>query len=260
MYPKIFDAMLLDVVMPSATHNIMLAFGSINLLLAGWFFIVEIKRRKDWVPLYAFIGGGCIVIAEPLADILFSAFYPVHGAIGYIDLLGRAVPLIIGMNYFWYMALPPIYFLKRLEQGLTTASFWRLYLVVFMFAEAGELLGVNVGAWYYYGPHPFVVFGVPQWVVFVYSGFLVTLCAGLHFMVTNLDRRQHWIIIPGMLFFYVAGFATLSLPTADAMLTTDNPVWIYIGGTASIALTLLLTYVVSQIFCINGKRALAKST
>jgi len=96
-------------------------------------------------------------------------------------------------------------------------------------------------------------------VTFVYSGFLFVLCAGLYYMATYLDRRYHWTIILGMLFFYVAGYASLSLPAADAMLTTDDPVWIYLGCTASIVFSLLLIHILAKVFCVDSSSAMANT-
>src|SRR5262245_3282331 len=112
---------------PAGPQAILIVLSLLVFVLAVWFVATEIRRRGDWVPLYAFIGGGLIVVYEPLGDILVSVLYPIQGQIGWITLFGRKIPLFIGVLYFWYMSVPALYFLRRVEQGLTRASLWRLY-------------------------------------------------------------------------------------------------------------------------------------
>jgi hypothetical protein len=255
MNPRILEEVPWDAAMPAGPQAVLIALSILMFALSVWFIVAEIRRRGDWVPLYAFVGGGLVIIYEPLGDILASVLYPIHGQIGWIDLFGRKIPLFIGVLYFWYMSVPAIYFLKRVEEGLTKAALWRLYFMTLAVAIAIELFGVNLDAWIYYGPHPYVVFGVPLWCPLTYSGFLMTISIGLHAMVHSLDRRHHWLIALGVPVFMSGGHAACSLPAAAAMFTTTEPLWIWLGGTASIAMSLLLVYTASQIYCVDSARA-----
>jgi hypothetical protein len=252
MNPKILDQVPWDAVMPAGPQSILIALSVLLFALSLWYIVIEIRRRGDWVPLYAFLGGGLIIVYEPLGDILVSVLYPIHGQIGWIDMFGRQIPLFIGVLYFWYMSVPALYFLRRVEQGLTKAALWRLYGMTLAIAIAIELFGVNLDAWVYYGPHPYVLFGVPLWCPLTYSAFLMTISMGLHAMVQALDRRHHWLIVLGVPLFMSGGHAACALPAAAAMFTTSDPLWIALGGAASIGLSLLLVYTASQIFCVDA--------
>jgi hypothetical protein len=255
MNPKILDLVPWSAEMPSLPQTILISVSCVLFVLAGVFVIAESRRRRDWIPVYAFIGGGLTIIYEPLGDILASVLYPIHGQIGWINLFGREIPLFIGVLYFWYMSVPAIYFLKKLEQGLTRANLWRLYALTVVLAIGIEMFGVNLHAWIYYGPHPFVVLGVPLWCPVTYSSFLITISIGLHAMSTALPRGQHWLIIFGVPLCMIGGHCATALPTAAAMFSTDDPVWIWLGGAVSFALSLLLVYAVSVVFCTASKPA-----
>lgn len=254
MNPEILNQVPWGAVMPSTPQNVLDIAVFIIFLLALWFVAIEVKRRKDWVPVYAMIGGGLSILYEPLGDILVSVLYPLQGQHTWIDLFGRKIPAFIGLDYFWYMSVPAIYFVRRLEQGtLTQASLWRMFFFSLLLATAIELVGVNLDAWIYYGTQPFVFYGVPiVWPV-TYSGFLMTISIGLQLMSTNLDRKHHWVIMFLTPIFMAGGHMVLALPTAAAMFTTSDPFWIYVGGTTTIALTLLLVHVSGLVYCVDSK-------
>jgi len=249
MNPEILEIVPWQAPMPSTPQTVLITLTVSVALASIWFIFKETKRRKDWIPVYAFLGAGLSVVYEPLGDMLVSAFYPMEGQIGWIKLFGRQIPLFIGVLYFWYMSVPAIYFLKRLETGISTGVLWRMYLFTMALAIGIELFGVNVDAWIYYGPHPFMVFGVPLWATFTYGGFTIAIAVGLHLIATNIDRKHHWIIIPAIPLFLIAGHCPLSLPTAAAMFSTDNPVWIWLGGSITIGLSLLFVHVISLVYC-----------
>lgn len=244
-----------DAPMPAGPQAILIGLSATMFVLGLWFVALECRRRGDWVPAYAFIGGGLIIIYEPLGDILASVLYPVHGQVGWITLFGRQIPLFIGLLYFWYMSVPALYFLRRAEQGMSRASLWRMYFFSLAIAIGIELAGVNVGAWIYYGPHPYVVFGVPLWCPVTYSGFLMTISIGLHLMATRLLRRSHWLVMFGVPVAMCGGHLAMALPAAAAMFSTAQPQWIWLGGTMSIAMSLLTVHFASLVYCKNPELA-----
>ncbi len=184
---------------------------------------------------------------------LASVLYPVNGQIGWIDMFGRKIPMFIGALYFWYMAVPAVYFVRRVEQGLTRAALWRMTLFSFVLATGIEIYGVNLDAWIYYGPHPYRFFGVPLWCTVTYSAFLTGISIGLQLMSRHLDRKHHWLAIFGVPLFMAGTHMVISLPASAAMFTTMDPFWIWTGATMSIALSLLLTYVAGLLFCTDAK-------
>jgi hypothetical protein len=109
---------------------------------------------------------------------------------------------------------------------------------------------VQLDAWIYYGPHPYMMAGVPLWCPMTYSAFLMTISFGLYAMATQLPKRHHWLIVFGLPLCMAGGHCATALPTAAAMFSTTNPAWIWLGGTASIALSLMLVHIASLVFCV----------
>ena len=255
MNPKILDLVPWDAVMPAGPQNLLLGLSLTLFVAALWFVRVEINRRNDWVPLYAFIGGGLAIFYEPLGDMLVCALYPINGQVGWIDVFGRSIPMFIGLLYFWYMSVPAIFFLRSLERGLTKAVWWRQYALLIVLAVGIEIYGVSQAAWVYYGTHAYVVFGVPLWAPFTYAGFTMSICIGLHLMSTQLDRKHHWLIIPGLPLFMTGGHLAVTLPASTAVFTTSDPLWLWIGATMTIMLSVGIAWVISLIYCSDSKRA-----
>ncbi|MEQ8515056.1 MAG: hypothetical protein RIC38_05570 [Chromatocurvus sp.] len=252
MMPTIFSEIPWSAEMPATPQLILTVICFLVWILAAWFVRSECRRRGDRLPLYAFIGAGLVIIYEPLGDVLANVLYPVNGQWTWIDLMGRPIPVFIGLLYFWYMSVPGLYFLKRQEEGLTKRELWMLYARSLALATAIELYGVNVDSWIYYGDHAYRVFGVPLWCPITYSGFLVSISAGLYLMATRLPRSHQWLVIFGLPAFMAGGHMVCALPASAALLTTNNPIWIWTGATASIGLSFLSLYVLGNALCTDG--------
>lgn len=254
MNPKILDLVPWDAVMPVGPQRLLIALSLTLFVLAVWFVVVEVKRRNDWVPLYAFIGGGLAVVYEPLGDMLVCALYPLHGQIGWINVFGRSIPMFIGVLYFWYMSVPAIYFLRKLDSGMSQASLWANYWLLIGLAIGIEVYGVSQSAWVYYGTHAYVIFGVPLWAPFTYAGFTLSICIGLHLLSTQLERKYHWLIVPGLPLFMAGGHLAITLPASAAVFTTSDPLWLWFGATLTIVLSIGMAWVLSMVYCVNNKQ------
>lgn len=259
MTPQILNEVPWDAAMPSGPQNLLIALSLLVFAAALWFVRVEVKRRGDRVPVYAFIGAGLAVAYEPLGDMLVCALYPLHGQIGWVTLFGRSVPLFIGVLYFWYMSVPGLYFLRQLENGYSKAKFWRDYWLMVVIAIAIELYGVSQHAWVYYGAHAYVLFGVPLWAPFTYAGFSLAICIGLQAMTARLDRRHHWLVVFGLPLCMWGGHLAVTMPASAAVFSTSEPVWLWIGATITIALSIGLAWAMTLVYCADGRLGTAKS-
>ena len=235
--------------MPQGPQLFFIIFNAAILIAAIVFVVSELRRRKDAVPLFIFIGAGLAIFYEPLGDMLVSALYPHQHQIVWINTFGRKIPLFIGLLYFWYMSVPTLIFLRALEKGLTTRLVWTMYATTIAIATAYELLGVNLGAWLYYGEHAFQVFGVPLWAAFTYGGFCFVLCAGTDILLKVLDRSQQWLLIPALPLLLAGGHCALALPGATPMFSDWSMAWRYAGASLSIGLSMVLVWGVSKAYC-----------
>jgi hypothetical protein len=238
-----------DIVMPAGAQLAFIALNSAIALLALWFVAAETRRRRDLLPVFVLIGAGLAVFYEILGDTLVGAFYPMQGQIGWVQTLGRSVPLFIGVLYFWYMSVPTLYFLRSVEQGLTRSKLWKMYAFAFTFAVAYEVIGVNQGAWLYYGPQAFDFFGVPLWAPATYTGFMFVLGVGVHLLEKALPARHYWLLVPALPMLLAGGHCALALPGALALYGTDNALLIQLGAAGSVALSLVLVWAIGLVFC-----------
>lgn len=255
MTPSIVAQVPWDAVMPALPQSALIALNSAIALLALWFLGAEVRRRRDWIPVYVLLGAGPAVFYEPLGDMLVSVLYPIRGQIGWIDTFGRQIPLFIGVLYFWYMSVPAVFFLRAVERGLNTRKLWLMYWAVFGFALGYELVGVNLGAWIYYGPQAFVLFGVPVWAPFTYTGFVVAQCVGVQLIVSTFRSDRHWLIVAAVPLLLAGGHCALALPAASAMWSTDNGIWIWSGAALTIALSIALVWAAGLIYCGDAHEA-----
>ena len=229
-------------VMPSTAQDVFLVVMSLFALATIAFSLYEARRRHDAVPIYLLIGAAIAILYEPLGDALVLAFYPVRHQTGWISMLGHGVPLFIEILYFWYFCPFVLVFMRLAKRGFTARGWWSLWLGTYLFCAAFEVLGLHLKTWLYYGPQPLVVLKLPLWVPFTYVSFLFAISAGVTAIVTKLERRRQWLVIPAVPLLLAASHAMTSFPGATALYSTRNHTVILFACLGSVAAAVLMAY------------------
>ena len=232
--------------MPQGVQFFFLLLNGSLLLLALVYYVRESRRRGDYLAWYLAIGASLAIVYEPIGDILIGAFWPHEGQIVWLDAAGRKIPLFIGLLYPWYMVVPVLLFIQRFESSSNASSYWQWYVATFILVLAYELLGVNLGAWVYYGYQPFVFWGVPIWIVFTFTGFVMALSVGVFLISRYLPARLYWVFIFAVPLLLSSSHAALTVPAALALFTESGVALNYFGGSASIVLTLLFVWLLQK--------------
>jgi len=206
------------------------------------FSLREARRSHDLVPIFLLAGAAIAILYEPLGDALVLAFYPVRHQTGWISMFGHQVPLFIEILYFWYFCPFVLLFMRLARRGFTVRGWWALWGGTYLFCAAFEVLGLHLKTWLYYGPQPLVVLRLPLWVPFTYVSFLFAIAAGVTGIVTGLDRRHHWLVVPAVPLLLAASHAATSFPGASALYSTRNHTVILLACLGSIVTAALLAY------------------
>jgi hypothetical protein len=111
--------------------------------------------RRSALPVYLFLGGALAIFVEPFPDILGHAVFPEIGQIGWIDVMGRQIPMYVGLIYLFFFAPPVLYLLRRFERGITPRGFAVLCGAVLVGATAFEWLALRLRLWVHYGEQPY---------------------------------------------------------------------------------------------------------
>ena len=78
-------------------------------------------------------------------------------------------------------------------------------------------------------------------------------------MSTQLDRKLHWLIIPGLPMFMWGGHLAITMPASTAVFTTSEPLWLWVGATITMALSVTLAWAVSQVFCKDNRHVVGRA-
>jgi hypothetical protein len=98
MTPQILDLVPLDAVMPAGPQTLLITVSVLLFVLALWFVFVEIKRRSDWVPLYAFIGGH-LAVTLPASTAVFTTSNP------FWLWFGATITIALSIGIAWVMSM-----------------------------------------------------------------------------------------------------------------------------------------------------------
>jgi hypothetical protein len=210
--------------------------------------IVRMARRERTVwPIVIGVGGILCLGLEPIYDNLFNIWFYDAGDIwkAYTS-YGMVQPVWVPITYVWCYGSLAIYAARRVDRGLTRAGAWRLAGVFMVVYTIFEFVGINLGVYEYYGPHPFRVFNFPVWVsvsngsIGMIAGILIARLRPL------LAGRQIWALVPVVpAVFAMVSFGG-SFPALVAMNAPDAPTAvIWLAAIASMALEFSMLHLAS---------------
>lgn len=203
-----------------------------------------VKHRNFMWPLFI-VGGTLAMFVEPLIDSLGGVWWPTHGDWEAFTVVGIHLPWFVPIVFPWLLGGQAYLAYRAFERGCNRRTLWSL---VGLFALTDFLLenvGLQLGAFTYYGSQPLVMFDLPLW--FVPCNALGPVLAGalMHVLVRTKA-------LPGARILLAAGVFPMSFLGVYAMCAF--PMWISLNsgwGTGAATLcafaTFTLAYLLVQI-------------
>jgi hypothetical protein len=148
-------------------HGPVVAFAIFNWLLTLLVVALlarEAFRTRSLFPLAFLVGGALAGFVEPVFDGNIHVWFAQPPG----DTPGWRV---YNVPYPWYV-IPgnavlggPVYWMyHQFRRGISTRALWAYFFVWWAADVFQEIPGTTMGAYAYYGPHPFVVSGYPVWI------------------------------------------------------------------------------------------------
>jgi hypothetical protein len=203
--------------------------------------------RKDPLLLYCVIGGAVGALFEPIVDVLGQCFLKEHGAIGTYTYLGRTIPLYLLFAYPWYNGGLAYLYSRLMQRGVSTRTLFALWAATGIADVLEETPGILAHTYLYYGKQPFDIWGFPLWWAFVNP--LMPLLAGA--LIYRLGPRLNSAVTKvGVVALipiagWVANAATATPTWITLNLTHPSYIWTYLGGFATLALSLYTVWIIS---------------
>jgi hypothetical protein len=207
------------------------------------------KKEDVLLRLLVLLGGGLGVLFEPLGDRLGFIWHASVGQWTLLHMYGHYVPVWMLGAYYWYCGGQTLFVVQRIRLGASAREIWRLYWIFLAMDAVLELPLLYISNIYtYFGKQPFwwpPYFPLPGWY-FVLNA-LLPLAAGrsVAYLLSLQKPVYLWLIpimIPMSLF---ATYGATAWPIWAALNSTENMTTIYLCGSATIALGLMVAHLLS---------------
>lgn len=232
------------------------ALGTIA-ALALIYSLVQWARTGRPVMLMLFIGGGAMMLFEPMVDTVGACWFPRNSWVGF-EAWGRPLPVWLCLAYFFYFGIASALVWQGLKRGMTRAQIW----ICFIAAMIGDLLFesalLTVDPYTYYGWQPlWLPNGFPLWWMAVNAGVPMVLGALVYKFDDYFRGWRTLTIVPLALSTSAATNAVIGWPSW-LVINTELP-WLLTqaGGLATFAFAFALIQVLCHFVARDARVPLA---
>jgi len=233
-------------VMPAAWQEGVLILAASISAICVMAALQHLLVKRDPLLFFCLVGGAAAAMLEPITNVFGQAYHPEIGQIVGFNALGREIPLHIALIYPWYFGLFSWTTIRAMDNGMSRAGYWKLFLGTVIFAFGVEIVPVQVGLWKYYGNQPFNIAGMPLWWYVVNPACIVGTAAFACLCIKLRSGWRRWplvVLIPiGAVGFHTGCSAPLYMAMNSANTVQQN----IVPGLISIGFALCLVVALSE--------------
>ncbi len=238
-------------VAPPAPHGPMLYYAIFNWaldILCCALVLRQAWRTRSAFPLAFIVGAMLAAWVEPVFD-------------GNIHVLFVYPPgiepswHIYNVPYPWYefagnatLAGPIYWIYHRLRKGASNRELWLYFFLAWAADGIQELPGTLMGAYVYYGPHPFIVGNWPVWVgMFASLGYVLTAYAA-YVMQQAMSGFRLWVAQVVCMPVVLYGCEVIGWPMWDTLNGGQTVAFARWAAILSLVFTVTAYYALTQIY------------
>ena len=196
------------------------------------------RQQGTVFPVLLVVAAGLAALAEPLYDIAFKLlfFIPGQWTLFTYDDIPQPVWTISG--YMILYAGPAIFICENLARGISRRAFLTWTAATLLASSVFEIYGIAGGAYSYWGPHAFRVFGYPLAVGVLETTFVMLFSVLAHEYRNRIPGG--WGLL-GIFVLFPCTFYSVNLGIGAPMLVTlglasPSPALATVGAALSIGL------------------------
>lgn len=221
-------------------------------LLAIIYAIYVARRDKTVLPYFMVLAAMVTVPWEAMCNVMAHCVYPeVDQMATWVEVWGRKIPLYMGFCYIFYIVVPVLWLLKRMEQGISQSQWWKYYGIALVLVSTFEFVAVgHFGLWQYYGDNqPLKVLNFPMWWWFVNAQSLFVETSVLYLLRKNgiLTEQTSFLVIPLMPMLTWAVHGSAGLPMYITMPTTTSTTAPVIASVMAILLSFMNMWIFGRL-------------
>jgi len=230
-----------DVVMPATAQDVMTAIVGAVVGLALLWGLKRSFRDADHRLLVCVLAGFTAVALEAFALYLIKGSYPAVGIYALYQGFGKSIPVFMGLAYSAFFGLSTYIFLLQAKEGLSAAAYWTNYAVIVIAAAAVELVGINLGLWFYYDDQPFVVAGFPLAYAFENTCLAMIFAATARTWFSRVRGAAQYGFVLLAPFIAIGAYAALAWPVAFTLYSGNGTAVNSVGALVSVGAGLILS-------------------
>jgi hypothetical protein len=201
-------------------HGPVLIFAAFNWLLTVLVVVLLVRecfRTKSLFPLAFLAGGALAAFVEPIFDGNIHVWFAQPPS----DIPGWH---FYNVPYPWYV-IPgnavlggPVYWMyHKFKKGVSARALWGWFFVWWAADVFQEVPGTTMGAYVYYGPHPYVVSGYPVWIGML-AGLGLPLAGYAAYKLADLATgASRWLMLMVLMPVVIYGCEVIAWPMWDAL-------------------------------------------
>jgi hypothetical protein len=227
--------------MPQPVGDVaLLLIASAVVFFFGW--AIVRYRATGGVFLLMLVAALASSGMEGWAEFMAMNYHPeIGGHIAY-EGVGMPVPIHIVLSYALYFGAPSYFIMLAIQRGKSTRWWWQLFAINCIGVGLADIVALQLDAWIYYGPQPFVLFKLPLWVMFCNAATIFAFSVVVHVCLIRLTGMQRlWMIFIAPIGLSM-GWAAICLPIANALHGHAGPVLTAVFACWTILACLLIAH------------------
>jgi hypothetical protein len=194
------------------------------------------RQQGSAFPVLIVLAASVAALAEPLYDIAFKLLFFIPGQWTLFTYGDIPQPVWTISGYMILYAGPAIFICENLARGISRRTFFTWAAVTLLASSVFEIYGIAGGAYSYWGPHAFRVFGYPLAVGVLETTFVMLFSVLAHEYRNRIPGG--WGLL-GIFVLFPSTFYGVNFGIGAPMLVTlglapPSPVLAAIGAAVSI--------------------------
>ncbi len=207
--------------------------------------LIQWARTGRPIALLLFIGGGAMMVFEPMVDTVGGCWFPTNSWVGF-EAYGRPLPVWLCLSYFFYFGIASALVWMGLRKGMTRAQIWIAFVAAMMGDLVFESALLTVDPYTYYGHQPlWLSNGFALWWMPVNALIPVVLGAVVYCFDDYFRGWRSLAIVPVALTTSAAVNASIGWPSWLVINTDYSWIVTQLGGVATFA----LAFTIIQVLC-----------
>ena len=227
------------------TTQAILSYGS--WALTAVLLLIAIKKDLHYrSPFFTFLILSAMVaaLAEPLYDVGFMLLFYTPGIWSTFSAFGIPQPVWAYSGYVVLYSGVAMFICESMHKGLMPAGLYKWAGLVLAMSMAFEIIGIQGGAYTYWGPHAFRIFDYPLAIGVLETAQVICFSLAASVLRRRASSPLHllglFVIFPCT--FYMANFGAGAPLIIALHLDTPSPAIVAICSAASISFALLLIH------------------